>query len=357
MAPPENEGAQAAEVAGNYDFTKLRINLEVFNGDQKPAPKAWLIWFTMLKELYQWERPFKPQTGEGNGEILAAYYMRSFFGSSPLLWLKSLDANVRKDWDLLNKAFLDRWVKGSSDIANETAFSSAKMKVGESPDDFYLRVLELGELCDASYARISTVFLSGINRDMRMFCCSVQKDSSQKYLESALLYHSMASISIKESSNFMGEAQNDFKSDPREPANDDYYGETLGANQDCVNPPGSFYYRSGHGSRGGPRGRASPRERGGPAWSGRGGRGGHSDRGGPRARAGPRGRGGPALRGNKGLRGNANQKPQGACFSCGQQGHTYLQCSDNPKLKGPSCHFSGSKHHFVKKCPYKNRDF
>ena len=384
MAPPEPEAAAAPENVANYDFTKLRINLEIFNGDQKPSPKSWLIRFTNLKELYQWERPFRPHTGEGNGEILACYYMRSFFGAQPLQWLRSLNPDIRKDWDLLYEAFQNRWIKGSSDIANETAFTSAKMKPGESPDDFYLRVLELGELCDASDARISTTFLSGLSREMRLFCCSVQKDSSQKYLESARLFHSMSALSLnqKESSNFVEEQQNEQNYD-QAPLNDDYYGETLNYSNDYTNPSSSFYSNrsrsagAGQGYRGQAyKGRAGYKSRGqnhgNRVWRGQNSRGrrGQMHTQPSQSNAGRDSishhmRGNQRSRGNRGTGNNQHsknaaqnqKKTQGACFSCGQQGHTYLQCSDNPKLKGNTCHFCQSKHHFVKDCPYKNQGF
>lgn len=304
-------------------------------------------------------------------------------GSQPMLWLENLSHDIKASWPMLLDNFMKRWVSGTSSIANEQAFTSVKMKPGETPDSFYLRVLELGDLVSANDERLSTVFLSGISKEMRLFACSSEKSSSTEYLEAARLFHSMEGLSISKPKEVVNHTQDNYEhfdtdipfyddSRSHHYQSDDFYDDRYNydeyINYNSQNNTGfDSFSRSGRSHRGFRGNRRPMRSRGTPrngarsmrssSFNSRG-----SQRGQPTQRSRnlrPRG-----TSNNMRSRGSFNQRgaPRGQtkrnfeCYSCGGP-HSFRDCPENPQLKSPACHFCKSKFHLKAKCPFNTNPF
>ena len=124
--------------------------LAKFGGTAKEDAKSWLTRFNTCSKIDNWS--------DSDKCLIFSIYVDDVCSQ----WHQILDSRVQNDWPVLEKAFIDRFIKGIPRWLGEQNFANRKQNKGESIDSYISDLRRMCSQLDKSDSDLLTQFLLGL---------------------------------------------------------------------------------------------------------------------------------------------------------------------------------------------------
>ena len=183
-----------------HTMTSLKLKLEPFNGGSEENGKVFLDKFVQLITSLNEDRGSGKELSDKQTLVKFSFNL----GGKAADWYSNLDKATKTTWQLVQKAFEERYINGDSAVITYNKLQNRKWKSHEeSLDDYLSDIISLGQKSGRDKASLLVNYLQGLPRQYQRYCLMTDNHSLENYYNRSKLYQStMADTSTQKTVGF-----------------------------------------------------------------------------------------------------------------------------------------------------------